>query len=114
MTLREKQSLHVRLVAKLILKAEELGYELTWGETYRTKEQAEYNERRGIGTANSLHTVRLAVDFNLFKDGEWLKTTEAFQPLGDYWESLHPFCRWGGRFASGDGNHFSLEHEGRK
>jgi len=30
--------------------------------------------------------------------------------LGLYWESIGG--SWGGRF--GDGNHFSLEHEGRR
>lgn len=112
MTLREKQSLFVQLVGHLIARAYATGYELTFGESYRTKEQAEYNARKGTGIANSLHCARLAVDFNLFRDGLWLNASEDFEPLGVFWEGLNPLCRWGGRF--GDGNHFSLEHEGRK
>jgi hypothetical protein len=111
-TLREKQSLFVRLVSQLIQRATEMGYELTFGETYRTPEQAILNAKAGKGIKNSLHTERLAVDFNLFKDGRYLAHTEDHMKLGEYWEALHPLCRWGGRFN--DGNHYSLEHEGRK
>jgi hypothetical protein len=112
MTLREKQSLHVRLVAKLIEFAVANGYELTWGETWRTPEQAALNASKGIGIRKSLHVDRLAVDFNLFRDGRLLTRTEDHRLLGEYWESLHPLARWGGRFK--DGNHYSIEHEGRK
>ncbi len=112
MTLREKQSLFVRLVGLLIAEAYERGYELTFGETWRTPEQAKANADAGKGISNSLHKDRLAIDLNLFKEGQWLSTTEAHQPLGEWWEKLHPLCRWGGRF--GDGNHYSVTHEGRK
>lgn len=115
MTLREKQSLFTKLVAKLITHAYELGYELTFGEAWRTPEQAAYNASKGIGIKNSLHILRLAVDFNLFKGGKLLTTSEDHKPLGEYWESLSTpefNCAWGGRFK--DGNHYSLEHEGTK
>lgn len=111
-SLRQKQSRFVRLVARLIVEAEARGYELTFGEAWRTPEQAAANAARGIGIVNSLHGQRLAVDFNLFKAGRWLQSTQAHRPLGEFWESLAPDCRWGGRF--GDGNHYSIEHEGRK
>lgn len=111
MTLREKQSLFVRLVALLICEAQMKGYELTFGEAYRTPEQAALNAKAGTGIANSLHTQRLAIDLNLFKDGAFLTSTEAHRPLGEFWESLHELCRWGGRFK--DGNHYSLSHGGR-
>lgn len=114
MTLREKQSLFVRLVARLIDEATLRGYELTFGETWRTPEQAARNAALGIGTATSLHTQRLAVDFNLFRNGVWLNKTEDWKELGEFWKSLHPLCRWGGDFKRPDGNHLSLEHEGRK
>jgi hypothetical protein len=111
-TLREKQSLHVCLVAKLIEYATQRGYELTWGEAWRTPEQAVLNARTGKGIRNSLHGDRLAVDLNLFRDGVFLSSSDAHRPLGEYWETLHSLARWGGRF--GDGNHYSIEHEGRK
>mgnify|MGYP001578391137 FL=1 len=112
MTLREKQSLFVRLVGLLIDRADKLGYELTFAEAYRTPEQAARNAARGIGLANSLHTKRLAIDLNLFRAGAYLTATSDWQKLGEAWERMHPLCRWGGRF--GDGNHLSLEHEGVK
>lgn len=111
MTLREKQSLFVRLIAELIVFATAEGYELTFGEAWRSTEEAARLAKLGTGIRRSLHTDRLAIDFNLFKDGVWLKQTEDFLPLGDWWETRHTLCRWGGRFR--DGNHFSLDHEGR-
>ena len=115
MTLREKQAVFVRLVARLIYKATDLGYDLTWGEAYRTPEQAALNAKKGTGIKRSLHTDRLAVDFNLFKDGKFLDKTEDHRVLGEWWEAQSTpdyQCAWGGRFN--DGNHYSIVHEGRK
>ena len=111
MTLSEKQQLFVSLIAQLITWANDKGYRLTFGEAYRTPEQAKLNAKSGAGIATSLHTQRLAVDFNLFVNGEYKTKTEDYLPLGEYWESLGG--AWGGRFKSRpDGNHFSLEHNG--
>lgn len=112
MTLRQKQSLFVRLVSALLIEADARGYELTFGETWRPPETAALYAKQGKGIKNSLHCQRLAIDLNLFRDGKYLSSTAAHQPLGEFWEGLHPLCRWGGRF--GDGNHYSLEHGGRK
>jgi hypothetical protein len=60
---------------------------------------------------NSVHNLKLAKDLLLFKDGKYLTKTEDYAFAGLYWISLHPLCRWGGAFS--DGNHFSLEHNGR-
>lgn len=110
MTLGAKQRQFTRMVAELIVWAYQQGFELTWGEAYRTPEQAALNAKSGKGIANSLHGDRLAVDLNLFKDGVYLSETKHHEPLGQYWESIGG--TWGGRF--GDGNHYSLAHEGRK
>lgn len=110
MTLGAKQRQFTRMVAELIEWAYAHGYELTFGEAYRTPEQAALNARSGAGISNSLHTLRLAVDLNLFREGVWLTTTEAHRPLGEYWESIGG--SWGGRFTKPDGNHYSLAHEG--
>ena len=113
MTLSEKQQLFTQLIAQLIEWAGNHGYRLTFGEAYRTPEQAKLNAKSGAGIANSLHTQRLAVDFNLFINGQYQTSTEAYTPLGEYWESLGGV--WGGRFKTRpDGNHFSLEHNGVK
>jgi hypothetical protein len=116
MTLREKQSRFVVLVAQLIQHASGLGFELTFGETYRSPEEAARLAALGKGIRQSLHTKRLAIDLNLFKDGVYLTSSEAHQPLGEWWEAQSTAeytCAWGGRFTRPDGNHFSLEHGGR-
>lgn len=112
MTLRQQQSLFVRLVGNLIEHAYASGYEFTFGEAWRTPEQARLNAAAGRGISNSLHIDRLAIDLNLFKDGEFLASTEAHRPLGEWWEKQHSLARWGGRFN--DGNHYSLSWQGRK
>lgn len=115
LTLRQKQSLFAMLVADLIHHAYASGYEVTFGETYRSREEAERLAKAGKGIKNSLHTQRLAVDLNLFKDGKYLISTEAYRSLGEWWELQsgpdHECC-WGGHF--GDGNHFSIAYGGRK
>ena len=73
MTLGEKQRKFTRMIADLIIFAYDNGYELTFSEAYRTPEQAQLNAKSGAGIKNSLHTQRLAVDFNLFKDGKYLQ-----------------------------------------
>lgn len=111
MTLRQKQSLFAHHVAKLILHAYEMGYEVTLGDAYRSPEEAARQAKAGRGIATSLHTQRLAIDLNLFKDGHYLTSTEAHRPLGEWWEKQHELARWGGRFK--DGNHYSFTHGGR-
>lgn len=111
MTLREQQSLFMRLLPRLIDFAHEAGYDLTLGDGYRDPRVfGHMGEKKGYGRANSQHKQRLAIDLNLFKDGKFLQDTEDHRPLGEYWESLHPSCSWGGRFR--DGNHYSLERHG--
>lgn len=110
MTLSQKQQHFTRMVGQLIDFATRSGYALTFGEAYRTPEQAVLNAKKGTGIARSLHCDRLAIDLNAFHLGNYLTKTEDYKPLGAFWESIGG--TWGGRFN--DGNHFSLEHEGRK
>ncbi|MTC70022.1 MULTISPECIES: M15 family metallopeptidase [Providencia] len=110
MTLGEKQRKFTRMLADLIIFAYDKGYAISLGEAERTPECAALNAKKGTGIKNSLHTMRLAVDLNLFKDGVYLSKTTDHQLLGEYWESIGG--TWGGRFN--DGNHYSLEHNGVK
>jgi len=112
MNLRQQQNMFVMLVGKLIEFAYQAGYELSFGEAYRTPQQASWNAAHKVGISRSLHTERLAIDFNLFKGDKYLGETNDHLPLGEFWEKLHPLCRWGGRF--GDGNHYSMEYNGVK
>lgn len=139
MTLREKQSLFVRLLSNLFEYAHHVMHaELTLGEAWRTDEQAEIhalgplgrervatlirpefpalalalrNNGNASGIRLSLHGERLAIDLNLFIDGVLQTDPAAYRPLGEFWEGLDPSCAWGGRFN--DAVHFSLRHGGR-
>lgn len=138
MTLGQKQELFSHLFAKLVLFAIESGYTVRMGETRRSNEQAEINamgaegrarfcnyieglfpalaakirDNTGSGIVGSVHELGLAGDLNLFKNGVYLTRTEDHAELGAWWKAQHPLCRWGGDFR--DGNHYSLEHDGRK
>ena len=113
--LLQRQFKFSKLVGLLLVKAYTLGYTITVGEMFRTPEQAALNAKAGIGIKNSLHTKRLAVDLNVFKDGVYLDQGSKFKNLGDYWKTLDPDCTWGGDFTSlPDGNHFSLSFNGVK
>jgi len=112
-TLHEAQALHVQLVAKLITYVYSLGYELTWGEAYRTQEQAQWDADHGIGIAQSVHCDRLAVDLQLFKDGRYLTNSTDYAFMGTFWKQLNASCRWGGDFHTVDADHFSITWQGR-
>jgi hypothetical protein len=139
MTLGEKQKLFVRLYSQWLVWALSKGYEFSFGEAKRSDEQSEINaigqagreivarlveksfprlamtlrnNGKNNGIRFSAHGNQLAMDMNAFKKGVYLTKTEDWTELGEYWESLHPLCRWGGRFN--DGNHISIEHDGIK
>lgn len=114
-TLGQKQRRFVRMIGLLIEYAYTNGYELTFGDAYRDpRVHGDAGVKKSYSSANSVHKQRLAVDFNLFKDGKYLTDSEAHRPLGEFWKSLHPDCCWGGDFSSPDGNHYSMEWQGRK
>ena len=111
--LRQKQSRFARSVGRLIEQAYRLGYEVTLGDAYRDpRVHGDLGVRKSYSHPRSAHKVRLAIDLNLFKGGQYLEGSEAHRPLGEWWERQHPDARWGGRFD--DGNHYSLEHNGIK
>jgi hypothetical protein len=140
MTLGEQQRVFTMNVALLILWGYGKGYEMSFGETLRSNEQALINamgpakrtslvahlkaaypklanfiaDNTGSGVSPSLHELRLAVDLNLFRGGHYLTDTQSHAPLGAFWKTLHPLNRWGGDFANADGNHYSMEYAGIK
>jgi hypothetical protein len=84
-------------VCRLVQHATGIGFTLTAGELYRTPEQQEIYMKTGRSqTMDSLHLKRLAVDFNIFRDGKLVGSKAALAPLGAYWESLNPLNSWGG------------------
>ena len=113
LSLGQKQRLFTRMVGLLIEYAYQSGYEMSFGDAYRDPRAfGPVGTRKLYSSANSNHKRRLAVDFNLFKDGKFLTASEDHAPLGHFWESMGG--AWGGRFSNPDGNHYSLEHEGFK
>lgn len=97
MTLRPQQTKFVWDISDFLLWCKSQGYEVTFGEVYRTKEQQQHYVQIGRSkTMNSKHLDRLAVDLNLFINGE-LATAEQYRPLGEEWERRGG--RWGGRFG---------------
>lgn len=112
MKLGEKQELFARLYAEHLIWLHAMGYQTRLGDVF-----ASVGHRVG-----SNHYMKLAADINLFLDGKYISTTEGHSLSGKKWESRHELCRWGGNWdkddhpgepGEDDGNHYSLEHNGR-
>ena len=110
-----KQRQFAQCVGYLILQAYKMGYQVTLGDAYRDPRVfGQVGTKEGYGRSKSNHKIRLAIDLNLFKDGEYLQETEDHRPLGEWWEREygHMGASWGGHWN--DGNHYSFEHNGRR
>jgi hypothetical protein len=115
MSLSKKQQDFTLAIAQLINYAYARGYLLTFGDAYRDpRVHGEIGQRNSYSSSKSCHKYRLAVDFNLFANGNYIAdgTHFAYIDIGEEWERIHPLARWGGRF--GDANHFSFEHNSSK
>lgn len=114
MSLSKKQQRFTQCVASLIVYAYSKGYALTFGDAYRdTRLHGDFGTKKGYAASRSVHKLRLAVDLNLFVDGEYITgDCDEYQDLGNYWEMLDGDARWGGRFQ--DLNHYSFEQWGSK
>lgn len=97
------------MVVKLITKAHELGYDVTLGDAFRDPRVfGVMGTAMGYGRAKSAHKQRLAIDINLYRNGQYLDKTSDHEELGTWWETIGG--TWGGHFN--DGNHYSLEFGG--
>ena len=113
MKLSDKQQKFSMMVGELLVwVGNRHGYGVTFAETYRPPELAELYAEQGRGIKNSLHGQRLAIDLNLFIDGKYQTSSDAYKEIGEHWEFLGG--SWGGRFNRPDGNHFSLQYGGRR
>lgn len=115
MTLRQKQSAFALALARLILWINDQGWEVTLGEGYVGDTDARDGDYDGPHKRDGLHYKRLAVDLNLFVEGQWITNGahKVWQAIGAHWEAMDSLARWGGRFQSGDANHLSFSHEGK-
>ena len=101
MSLSTEQAAFLLDACKLIKYATEQGFMVTGGELTRTPEQQAIYVKTGRSkTLNSIHLKRCAIDLNFIKDGKIVWNRTIIEPLGIYWESLHPKNRWGGSFVS--------------
>jgi hypothetical protein len=110
--LREFRCVFTDNIASLIRRAKVLGFDIAID---AAKVDAGLNDGR---SDRSLHRLGLAADFNLYRDGVYLRDSEYHADLGKFWKQLHPLNRWGGDFrdkdGNPDGNHYSMEYQGRK
>ena len=115
MRLSKKRALFTKHLAYLIVYARILGFNPAVDAT-------KVHEDDTVHMPNSLHREGLAADIVLYnKDWNYLTHTKHYKQLGEYWESLHENCRWGGRIGESepgkgdgkDGNHFSMSWDRR-
>ena len=116
MTMVEQQAAFLKDVTKLILEAEKFGLMVTGGELYRTQYQQDFYLKTGASKINrSIHQDRMAIDLNFFKRNasgkpELTYKVEDTKPMGDFWESLSPQNKWGGRWKDpADTPHFQRD-----
>lgn len=108
-------------VAKLIEFIYSHKFTCTFGEAYRTPEQAAIYAKKGIGVFDSQHCKRLAIDLHIFNtSGKFLTDVDDYKQFGTYWKSLDMKNRWGGDFKSSsgkpfpDGNHFESREDNKE
>ena len=124
MEMIEKQSGFLRDVARLVMYAHQLeGVMLTGGDLNQDNEWHSRNSWGDVGDRErkpgegpqyktphlktGQHPKRLAIDLNLFVDGEYITGHhDRFDDLGIFWEGLNIRNRWGGNFKKLDYNHF--------
>lgn len=111
MSLSGRQQMFTEHIAMLINYASSNGYGLTFGDAYRDPRVfGKFGETKpeSYAAINSVHKVRLAVDFNVFKNGKYLTGEEsknAHSFLHDYWDSLG-----GAKRIDEDLNHYSFDY----
>ena len=93
----DKQFKFTKALSLLIYFINSKGFEVTLGDAWALKGEGRLHSRK------SSHYDRLAIDLNLFKDGDYLTETSDHEFAGKFWKSLGG--TWGGDWE--DGNHYS-------
>lgn len=119
MSLKENQMLFTSLISVFILKLNNYGYRVTFGEAHRTQYMQDYYLKKGLTKVNySKHQDRLAIELYIFKNGKLLVGKDELKLIGLIWSSLHVQCVWGGDWNRNrkiedekflDLNHFELK-----
>ena len=101
MSLSYEQQEFTKHISILIIYANSLGVELTFGDAFRSVEQQEIYFKAGKSrTMRSNHLRRLAIDFNFFIRGELFYEHPLIEKIGIFWEGLNLYNRWGGNFKN--------------
>jgi hypothetical protein len=86
------------MLGEFLIAAYGAGYELTLGHVWRDTEAQRRLVEAGLSkTMRSKHCDRLAVDLNLFIDGKYVDSRDAYRGVGELWEGMGG--SWGGRFG---------------
>ena len=110
MTLREKQAKFLKMVADLVIEADEIGITVFVNEWYRTPERQKELVATGKSkTLNSFHLKGLAVDLIRIKDGKVTWDYNDYIPLGKIWQKMNGV--WGGSWKFRDAVHFQYAEE---
>lgn len=111
----KKQIFFSQCLARFIFDLQARGYGVTMGEAWRPPETCALYDKQGKGITNSLHVRRLAVDLNIFLNGELISTNKE---IADLWQSYSTDlyqCSAGFYFITRpDADHFSVEDNGIK
>ncbi len=102
MRIFSKREQFARDISILLRYCTSLGYGVTFGEAYRTKEQqALYVEAKKSKVKVSQHQKRLGMDLHIWDEetGRYYITDKQWREVGEYWEQLNTMNRWGGRFG---------------
>ena len=102
MKLSDQQFEFAKDIIRLMLWMVERGYKFTFGEAWRPDEMQRiyYEQGKSKIKTRGRHGDRLAFDFNIWVNGKLSYKKKDLQVIGDYWESLHPYNRWGGNWKS--------------
>ena len=107
-SLSSQQRKFAKLLEKLLHCIHSNGWECTLGECLRTPEQQEIYLKSGKSKiVDSKHLNKLAIDINLFINGEFTTNEHYYRKLGDFWRSLDSECVSGSDW-NWDFNHFQL------
>lgn len=108
MTKTQARMLFLDCLGGLLTFVSNEGIDVLLYDFHRSAEEQALKVKQGLSKVkHSQHQEWLAADFVLIGPGEkaiWTHTFgDAYEKMGMCWESLHPLCRWGGRFGRVNG-----------
>lgn len=115
--LYEKRVAFTIAMARLLVWAADniFGYQFAFGEGYVALTDGKDGDYDGPHKKGGAHYTGLGVDLVMYDmNGKYITHGDhpAWHRLGEHWKFMDPDAVWGGDFAGGDANHFSLRHNG--